>query len=83
MSRRLKLCCYALAWIAASVVATLLIANLSLGNKEIDKPLQHLLGRFAAVPVGHERRADTADARRLSGGRALDAAATLFESQLQ
>jgi len=42
MSRRLKLFCYALAWIALSFVATLLIANLSLGNKEIDKPLQRL-----------------------------------------
>jgi cardiolipin synthase len=42
MSRRLKLYCYALAWIAVSIVATLLIANLSLGNKEIDKPLQRL-----------------------------------------
>ena len=42
MSRRLKLCCCALAWIAASVVATLLIANLSLGTKEFDKPLQRL-----------------------------------------
>jgi len=42
MSRRLKLVGYALAWIALSFVATLLIANLSLGNKEIDKPLQRL-----------------------------------------
>lgn len=42
MSRRLKLFCYALAWIAVSFVATLLIANLSLGNKEIERPLQRL-----------------------------------------
>ena len=42
MSRRLKLVGYALAWIALSFVATLLIANLSLGHKEIDKPLQRL-----------------------------------------
>jgi len=42
MSRRLKLFCCAWAWIALSIVATLLIANLSLGNKEVDKPLQRL-----------------------------------------
>jgi len=42
MSRRLKLCGCGLAWIAVSLLATLLIANLSLGNKAIDKPLQRL-----------------------------------------
>jgi cardiolipin synthase len=42
MSRRFKLFCYAWAWIALSTVATLVIANLSLGDKEIDKPLQRL-----------------------------------------
>lgn len=42
MSQRLKRGWYALSWIATSVVVTLLIANLSLGNKEIDKPLQRL-----------------------------------------
>ena len=42
MSRRLSLVFFAVTWIALSIVATLLIANLSLGNKEIDRPLQTL-----------------------------------------
>jgi cardiolipin synthase len=42
MSRRLKFWFTALTSIAVSVVVTLLIANLSLGNKEIDKPLERL-----------------------------------------
>lgn len=39
---RLKLVDVSIAWIALSVVTAPLIANPSLGNKEIDKPLQHL-----------------------------------------
>ena len=42
MSRRLKIWFYAIGWIATSVVVTLLVANLSLGDKEIEKPLQRL-----------------------------------------
>jgi len=42
VSRRLKIWFYAIGWIATSVVVTLLVANLSLGDKEIEKPLQRL-----------------------------------------
>lgn len=38
----LKLVCFAVIWTAVCFVATLVIANLSRGNKPIDEPLQRL-----------------------------------------
>ena len=42
MSQRTTRLWHALAWIAASIVVTLLIANLSLGDKKIEQPLKPL-----------------------------------------
>ncbi len=42
MSRSSRPLFHALGWIAASIVATLLVANLSLGDKKIERPLEPL-----------------------------------------